>query len=85
MAVVQSVDQVHVPRTAASGAYCQCARHVRFRPSGERSRFLVAHADPFNVLAFANLFQQAIERIANHTVNPFYSSCDQRLDNDLSY
>src|SRR5277367_78628 len=69
LAIVKSIDQVHIPRSAASGAHRQFAGEMRLRARRECACFLIAHANPLDVLARANRIGDAIERIAGDSVN----------------
>src|SRR5580704_4624727 len=77
LTVVEAVDQVHVSRPAASGAYGQFAGEMCLCTGGECAGFFIAHADPFDVVASANRIGDAIQRIAWNTVNSFNTRSDQ--------
>ena len=58
---------------------------MSLRPGGKRGRFLVANANPLDLLILADFLQQAIKRVAHHAVNPFHAGGDQRFDDDFCY
>src|SRR5580692_12627768 len=64
LAIVKAIDQMHVSRPAASGAYRQFASEMSLRTGREGGCLLIACADPLDVLASANRICDAIERIA---------------------
>src|SRR6267154_790770 len=70
MAIVKPVDQMHIARTATSGADRQFAGQVGLSTGSKGRRLLVTHPDPLYLLAPAHLFQNTVERVAHHTVNP---------------
>ncbi len=80
MAIIETVDQMHVARSTTSGADRQFARQMRLRPGSKGSGFLMAHGNPFDVLAFADLLQDAVKRISHNSVNTFDSGRDQGFD-----
>src|SRR5580658_10667866 len=63
LAIVKAIDQVHVSRPAASGAYRQLAREMRLCAGRERCCLFMAHANPLDVFASAKRIRDAIERI----------------------
>jgi hypothetical protein len=73
MAIIKPIDEVHIARPATPGTDRQLAGHMGLRSGREGGRFLATHANPLDVLALANFLQQAIERIAHHTVNPLHA------------
>src|SRR5271170_4512206 len=87
LAIVEAIDQVHVSRPAASGAYRQLAGEMRFGAGRERGCLLMAHTNPFDVLAGTNRIRDAIERIARHSVNSlnirFHQDVDQQVSHSL--
>ena len=80
MAIIKSVDEVHVAGPATSSADRQLPGQMGLRPGREGGRFLVTHANPLDLLGPANFLQEAIERIADYAVNPFHAGGDQRFD-----
>src|SRR6266542_5433443 len=54
LALVEAVDQMQVPRTAASGADCQSPGQVRFCAGGKRGRLFVSYVNPLELPANAN-------------------------------
>ncbi len=73
LAVVQPVDQMQVPGTAAPGANRQVSREMRFRSSSKRCRLFVPDMNPLNPLISSKGVGDAIERIAGNTINPLNS------------
>ena len=61
MTVVEPVDQVEIPGTAASGADRQPPGEMRLRTSGERRGFLVSHVNPSHALVSANRVRDSVE------------------------
>src|SRR5258707_8973029 len=47
--IEQTVDEMKVPRSAASRAYRQVFGQLGFRARGERARFLMTHMNPFDI------------------------------------
>ncbi len=46
LAIVETVDQMQIARTAAPGANRQCSRKMRFRSRGEGCRLFVSYVNP---------------------------------------
>src|SRR6516225_1844773 len=85
VAIIKAVDQMHVAWPATSGANGQFTRQVGLSTCGKRRRLFVAHADPFNLIAPADLLQDAVKRVADDTANPCYTCRDQSFDQDFCY
>jgi hypothetical protein len=85
LAVVKAIDQVHVSRPAASGAYRQFASEMRLCAGRERGCLLMAHANPLDVLAGANRIRDAIERIAGDSVNSLNARFQQDVYQQVSH
>ena len=83
MAIIKPVDQVHVAGAATAGTHRQLTRQMGLGAGGKRGRFLVADADPLDVLSLADFLQQAIERVAHHAVNSFHAGGHQRFDDNF--
>src|SRR5580698_701191 len=73
LAIVKTVDQVHVSRPTASGAYGQFAGEMRLRAGGKCASLLMAHANPFDVVAGTNRVGDAIQRIAGDSVDSLHA------------
>ncbi len=69
MTVVEAVDQVQVPGTAAPGADRQPSPEMCFRSRGKCCRLLMSHVNPSNSFLRANRVRDAIERVAGNTVD----------------
>ena len=67
--VVEPVDQMQVPGTAAPSADRQPAREMSFRSSGKRCCLFMPHVNPLNLFLCANRVGDAVERVAANTVN----------------
>ena len=67
--VVEPVDQMQVPGTAAPGADGQPSCEMRFRSSGKRCRLFMSHMNPLNLLLCPNRVRDAVKRVAGNTVN----------------
>src|SRR5271165_2011380 len=85
LAVVEPVDQVHIARSATSGANRQFARQVGLGACSKCSRLFVTHANPLYFVAPANLLQKAVERVAHDTVNPRHACRDQGFDKNFRH
>ena len=79
MAIIKSVDQMQIARTAAPGADRQCARKMRFRSRGKGGRFFMAYANPLNVASSPHRVRDAVQRIARNAVD----SPDARIRKNL--
>src|ERR1700722_19364333 len=85
LAIVKAVDQVHVPRPTASGAYRQLAGKVLLCAGRERACLFIAHTNPFDVLADADRIRDAIERIARNSVNALNLRFHQNVYQQVSH
>src|SRR5271155_5205646 len=85
MTVVETVDEVHVAWSAASGADGQFTGQVRLRSGSKGSDLFMAHRDPFDLLVLADFFQETVEGIPHNSVDAFYSRRDQSFDNNFCY
>jgi hypothetical protein len=85
VAVVEPVDEVHVAGAAASGAHGERAREVRLRPGREGRHLLVAYADPFDAVLFAQALGDAVERVAHHAVDAADACRRECFDHELRY
>jgi hypothetical protein len=64
MAVVEPVDQMQMPRTAAPGADGQSSREVRFRAGSKRCGLLVPDMNPPHASLSAHRIRDSVERVA---------------------
>jgi hypothetical protein len=85
LAIVKAIDQMHVSRPAAPGAYSQFASEMRLCARRERSCLLMARADPLDVLAGANRIRDAVERIARDAVNSLNARSQQDVYQQVSH
>jgi len=54
MAVIESVDQMQIPRSATAGAYRKLAGEMSLCARGKRGRLFVPHVNPPNLFLFSN-------------------------------
>src|SRR5208283_175937 len=85
MAVVEPVDQMQVPGTAASGADGQSPCEMRFRSRGKRCGLFVSDVDPLNGLILTNGIGDAIERVAGNTIDLLNSCFRENIYEQVSY
>src|ERR1700722_16282576 len=69
LAVVEAINQMHIPGATTSGTYCQLASEVGLGAGRERSSFLVSYTNPANVLSNANRICNAVERVAGDSIH----------------
>src|SRR5215813_10896199 len=69
VAIVESVDQVQIARTAASRADRQCSRKVRFRSCGKGGRLFVPQMNPLKAVGGANRVRNAVKRVAGQAID----------------
>src|SRR3546814_3881009 len=65
MSIVQSINQMHVTRSATACTNSQFAGQLRFGPCGECCRFFMTIVNPLNFFVLTNLFGNA--RSEEHT------------------
>src|SRR5665811_1093612 len=70
MAIVETIDQMQVPRSAASGADCQIPGQMSFRSRRERGGFFVSHGNPLDVVSCADRVGNPVEGVSGQTVDP---------------
>src|SRR5215216_2771906 len=76
IAIVESINQVRVSRSAAPSAYSKFSCEVRFGSSCEGGSLLMANVHPGNIfVVFSYRISNSIQRIARDTVYPLYSCC----------
>jgi hypothetical protein len=76
LAVEQAVDEVQIPRTAASTTDRELPGEMSLGASGESRAFLMPHMNPFNRAIPAQGVRESIERIPNHAVHTLHSRID---------
>jgi hypothetical protein len=67
---------MHIAGATTPGADCQFTCYMRLGSGCEGSSFLMPYANPFDILALANFFQNAIEGISNDAVDALHTSGD---------
>src|SRR3984957_8242085 len=85
LAIVKAIDQVHIPRPAASGAYRQLVGEMRLRAGRERGCLLMTHANPLDVFVGANRIRDAIQRVAWDPVNSLNVRSHQHVYQQVSH
>src|SRR6267154_786573 len=83
--VVEPVDQMQVPGTAAPRADRQPPCEMRLRSSSKRCRLFMSHMNPLNLFPRANRVRNAVERVAGNTVNSLNSYFHQHIHQQLRY
>src|SRR3954469_22633223 len=68
MAVIQSVDQVQIARSATAGAYRQASGEVSFRSRGKCCDFFMPRMYPLDLVLLADGVSDPVQRIAGDTV-----------------
>src|SRR5580692_5235273 len=79
MAVEQSVDQMQIARSAATGAYRKIARQVRFGARRECGHLFVPDVHPLDVSSTAHDVGQAVEAIADDAEYALHSGRHQGI------
>src|ERR1700731_3284114 len=64
LAVVEAIDQMHIPGAATSGTHRQLASEMSFGAGCERRCLLVSYTNPADVLSNANRICNSVERVA---------------------
>ncbi len=72
MTIEETVDEMQVTGTTASGADREPIRQMRFRASSKSRRFLVPHVDPLDLFMFADGIRESIERISRQAVDTLH-------------
>jgi hypothetical protein len=83
--VVQSVDQMQISRTAASGTNRQRSGEVGFCSSGEGRRFLMAQMDPIQFSGRADRVGNAVERVAGNSIDSLDSCFRENIHQQVRY
>jgi hypothetical protein len=81
--IVQSINQVQIPRAAAPGTHRQGPGQMRLRSSSKCGRFFVPDVNPFDSFVGTDCVRDSIERVSRKTVNPLHSCRHKSIDEDL--
>jgi hypothetical protein len=79
MTVEQSIDEVKIARTAASGADGERARELRVCAGRESGNLLMADMDPVDLALAPDRVGDAVEAVANDTVDTLHAGSCQGL------
>jgi hypothetical protein len=79
MTVEQSIDEVKIARTAASGADGQRAGELRLCAGRESRNLFMADMDPFDLALAPDRVGDAVEAIANDAIDTFHADRCQGL------
>src|SRR5258708_4022009 len=79
MAVEQAVDEMQVAGATASGAHCEAAAEMRLGAGREGRDLLVTDVKPFDLSLTADRIGQPVQAIADDSVDPFHTRCDEGL------
>jgi hypothetical protein len=80
MAIEEPIDQVQIARAAASGAYGEFARQLRLSAGGKGRDFFVPDGNPLDLIAHAQRFGDAIERITHQSIDTAHIGGFEDLD-----
>jgi hypothetical protein len=80
MGVVQALDQVCIPRPAASRAHRQAPGQLRLGSRGEGTRLLVADVNPIDPVRSPDGVHDRIQAVADHAIDALDSGFQQNLD-----
>src|SRR3569833_211881 len=78
--VIKSVDQMQVARPAGASADRELAGELRLAGGRESRHLLVTDMHPVDPFPVAQRLGQAVEAVADHAVDPAYSSKLEGLD-----
>src|SRR4029450_6088094 len=84
VSVVQALDQVRVPRPAATRADREPAGEVRLGRRREGARLLVADVDPFDAFGRSDRVHEGVQAVTDHAVHTGDASLDEDVDKLLS-
>ena len=79
LTIEQAIDEVEIPRAAASRTNGQCSGKVRFGAGGKSGNFLMADVDPFDLALSADRVRDAIQAVTNDAVNAFHAGGGEGL------
>src|SRR5271154_2344220 len=85
VAVEEAIDEVQVPRTATAGAHGEIPRQMRLRACREGGDLLVPDMDPLDLPLPADRVGQAIEAIADDSIDSLDARGGQRLRELVGY
>src|ERR1700693_4478511 len=71
---------MEIPGPATSGTDRNMSRQLRLGAGRKRTRLLVAHVNPLYFLILVDGVDDAVQRIANDPVDPFYPGIHQSID-----
>ena len=83
MSVIKSVDQMHIPRTAAADAYSQLAGELGFCAGCESCDFLMPIMQPADGLVFPDLVGDGIGGVAYDPMQPADPGSSENFDHHL--
>src|SRR5262249_7656465 len=70
VAIVESIDEVHVAGAAAARAGGQLSGEVCVGPGGEGGDLLVPDVDPADLVVPPDVVGDAVQRVSRHSVHP---------------
>ncbi len=85
MAVIETVDQMQIARTATPRAHRELLREVRFRARRKRGCLFMPHMDPLNLFLPAKRVRDSVEGIAWKAVDPLDARCSQSIHHQVGY
>jgi hypothetical protein len=83
MAIIKTIDKVHVARTATAGTDGKRTGKMCFGAGCEGGDFLVADRDPIDLFLLSNRFGEPVQGITNHPVNAFDIGSGEHLDHQF--
>jgi len=83
--IVESVDQVRIPRPAASGAHSEFPGEVRLRARGKSGRFFMTDVNPLHRTASSDNVGNAVERIPRYTIDALHPRMGQSVYQQFAY
>ncbi len=83
MAIVKTIDQMHVAGPATAGANREFSGQVRFGPGGKGCRLFMSDVHPINILFDANGVGDAVQRVADDAVDSLDASFGENIDDQL--
>jgi hypothetical protein len=85
MTIEETVDEVKIARATTASAHSDLSCEMGLRSGSKRGCLFVPHMHPFDLFTFPDYLGQAIQRIANHSVDPLYACVQQCVDEYLSH
>ena len=83
MAIIKSVDEVHIARTATSGTNGQRTGKMGLSAGGESGNFFVPDRYPIYHFLLPQRLSKPVQRIAHDTVDAFNAGGGQGFDNQF--